>query len=117
MNNFNLSQYEKDLLTYVLRKYKNADNPALSDAASIVLKMLTIDVIPLFTLCTYTGYIDRVIKELDKEVAMTASNISLKDSEEDIREAIDKYDFACTCYNAANKMCKIISNLEMTELG
>lgn len=116
MNKFNLSQYEKDSLTYVLRKYKKTNIPALIDASSVVLKMLTIDEIPLFTLCTYTGCIDRVIKELDKEVAATASNINLKDSEEDIREAIDKYDFACTCYKAADKMCKSISTLETTEL-
>lgn len=116
MNNFNLSQYEKDSLTYVLRKYKKTNIPALIDAASIMLKMLTINEIPLFTICTYTGCIDRVIKELDKEVAATASNINLKDSEEDIREAIDKYDFACTCYKAADKMYKSISTLETTEL-
>ena len=116
MNDFNLSQYEKDSLTYVLRKYKKSDNPALSDAASIVLKMLTINIIPLFTLCKYTGCIDKVIKELDKEVVVAASNINLKDSEENIREAIGKYDFVCTCYNAADKMYKSISNLETTEL-
>ena len=116
MNDFSLSQYEKDSLTYVLRKYKKTDIPALIDAASVVLKMLTIDTIPLFILCTYTGCIDRIIKELDKEVAATASNISLYYSEEDIREAIDKYNFACTCYEAANKMFESISNLESTEL-
>ena len=116
MNKFNLSQYEKDFLTYVLRKYKKTNIPALIDASSLVLKMLTIDEIPLFKICTYTGCIDRVIKELDKEVAATASNINLKDSEENIREAIDKYDFACTCYKAADKMYKSISTLETTEL-
>ena len=62
---------------------------------------------------TYEGAINNA---LDKEVAATASNINLKDSEEDIREAIDKYDFACTCYKAADKMYKSISTLETTEL-